>query len=225
MADTDETPELNLEEVVETDPSELSDDQKSFLEEHKSDLTPEQAEKFGIKQEDEKPEDIDPEVRGGKKTDEPDDKNKGKKKDGEEEEEGGDEDIDPDDKATINKVVDEKLKPVSGALERLQKLEDEKEVDTFLQSKPEFSKYRTSILKHISHPAYKQIPVHNIATMVAAKDLEKIGAQKERDAQKKVNETKGNGTGGRKQSGKVDWSTASPEEYAAKRAEVLGQQG
>ena len=60
-------PELNLEEVVEVAPEELSDDQKTFLEENKGDLSDEQAEKFGItKEEEEKPinvDDITPETR------------------------------------------------------------------------------------------------------------------------------------------------------------------
>ena len=40
-----------LEEVVELAPEDLSDEQKTFLEENKATLTPEQATKFGITQE------------------------------------------------------------------------------------------------------------------------------------------------------------------------------
>lgn len=50
----DEGDELVLEDVVKVDPEELTDEQKTFLEEKKADLTDEQAEEFGIEKEEKK---------------------------------------------------------------------------------------------------------------------------------------------------------------------------
>lgn len=136
------------------------------------------------------------------------------KKDEEEEE------IDPDDEKRINKIVDKKY----GS--KLTEIENKSEVQAFINSKPEFAKYEGVILKYMSHPDYSNIPVHNIAAIVASKDLIKIGAAKEREAQKKVAETKSPGTTVRKvDGGAKDWHTASKEDFEAQKAKVLGRQG
>jgi len=204
-----ETPELNLEEVVEVDPAEVTDDQKAFLESHKDELTLEQAEKFGIKLEEEE---IEPETRGEKKTE---------KKEDEDEEDQEEDEISPEDEKAIGKIVD---KRVGDKLASIQKIKDETEVDAFIRAKPEYGKYRSSMLKYMSHDSYKNIPVHNIAAIVSARDLQKIGAQKEREAQRKADETKGGGSTARKPGGAIDWRTASKEEFEAQKAKVLGQQ-
>lgn len=136
------------------------------------------------------------------------------KKDEEEEE------IDPDDEKRINKIVDKKI----GS--KLTEIENKSEVQAFINSKPEFAKYEGVILKYMAHPDYANIPVHNIAAIVASKDLIKIGAAKEREAQKKVAETKSPGTTVRKvDGGSKDWRTASKEDFEAQKAKVLGRQG
>jgi hypothetical protein len=61
--------------------------------------------------------------------------------------------------------------------------------------------------------------------MVAAKDMKKLGAKEERDAQNNTNKTKAPGTTIRKQDGdKIDWSKATPEERAAQRRKIFGQE-
>jgi len=206
--------DLNLDEVVQTSPEEVTEEQKTFLEEHKEQLTPEQAEKFGIEIEKEiKVEDVEPETRT------PEQKKKEEKLPDIEEDE-----VDPEDQKTIGKVVDAKMKPVSEALKQLQRVKDEQEVDSFLRAKPEFGKYRDVMIKYVGHPAYANIPVHNIAAIVASKDLQKLGAVKEREAQKKVNETKETGNQVRKQTGgAVDWKSVSRTEFEEQKAKVLGQ--
>jgi hypothetical protein len=78
----------------------------------------------------------------------------------------------------------------------------------------------------MKHPAYKNIPVKNIAAIVAARDLQKIGAMKEREAQRKANETRGGGSSARPTPGAgKDWHRAPKAEVEAKKAEVLGRQG
>lgn len=203
---SEEPNELNLAEVVELPVEDINDDHKAFLEEHKEELTPEQAEKFGItveKKEEEEDEPIDvnainPEVRSTPK----------EKGEGEEEEEDETEKL-------VRSKVDETIRPIK----------DKQEVDDYVRDNPQFAKYAPVILKYMQNPAYSNIPVKNIAPMVAANDLLKMGARMEREAQKKVAETKDGGQQVRKPSGgaKIDWSTASKDEFAAQKAKVLGQ--
>jgi hypothetical protein len=132
-----------------------------------------------------------------------------------------DDDIDPEDKARINRQIDKRLTPLQ---ETIQKQNDEIEVNGYLQANPEYSKYKPVIMKYVGHQAYRNIPIKNIVAIVAANDMQKIGAQKERAAQKKVAETKGGGSQQRKPAGgAVDWSKASPAEVEAQIAKVKGQ--
>ena len=209
----DTTPELTLDSIVEIEPADLTEEQKTFLNENKTDLTDEQKTKYGIEEEEEEidVEKLEPEVRS--------------KKEKEEEEESGEEDeIAPEDEKVIGKVVSKKLKSVEGLRNEVQALKDEREVDSYLRVKPELEKYRSVALKYMAHPAYANIPAHNIFSMVAAKDLVKIGATKEREAQAQADKTKGTGTQVRKSSpGETDWQTASKEEFDAQKSRVLGQ--
>lgn len=205
---TDNTPELTLETVTAIDPADLTDDHKAFLEEHKADLTPEQATQYGITQEkkDEviKPEDIEVETRT--KTEE-------KPKEGEE-----DDEVTPEDEATIGKIVDKRLRDAGVA-----ETKDQLEVDALIRVKPEYSKYRDVALKYMAHPAYKNIPAHNIMAIVASKDLQAIGAQKEREAARKAKETEDTGGSKRTTTGKIDWSNVSKEDFNKHKAQVMGQ--
>ena len=154
----------------------------------------------------EEPEDIEPEVR--------------RKSDATPPSEEEDEEIDPDDQRRISKVVSKEV----GS--KVQELDNKMEVYQFVTSKPEFAKYQNQILRYMAHPAYANIPVHNIAAIVASKDLMKMGAAKERETQEKVNQTKNPGSSVRKPSGGTpDWKTASKEDFEAQKAKVLGRQG
>lgn len=129
-----------------------------------------------------------------------------------------DDEIDPDDQKRISKVVDEKI----GSTVR--ELENKIEVSNFLRSKPEFVKYEQVMLKYMSHPDYANIPVHNIAAIVSSKDMMKIGAAKERAAQKTVEETKNPGTAVRKVEADVkDWYNASKEDFEAQKAKIFNR--
>lgn len=131
------------------------------------------------------------------------------------------EDVDPEDEKTIGKIVDKRLNPIQ---ERIQRQNDELEVNDYLMDNPDLKAYKPVMLKYLSHPAYKNIPVANIAAIVASKDLMKLGAKKEREAQSKANATKDNSKPFRKSgTSKIDWSTASKEEFDDYHAKVLGQ--
>ena len=131
-------------------------------------------------------------------------------------------DIDPDEAKTIGTIVEKQTASVKKALQEAQ---DRLEVDTFIQDKPEFSKYKGAILKYLQHPVYSQIPVKNIATMVAANDLMKIGAEKERMAQQKASNTRTTGTPARTfQTGQSDWKAMNKSEFEAQKRRILGHQ-
>ena len=167
--------ELVLDDVVQISPDELDDSQKTFLQENADNLTDEQKETFKDilekKEEVIKLGEVEPEIRTPAQ----------KKEEKTEEEE-----INPDDEQVIKKVVEKRIKPVADILQRVK---DEQEVDAFLRVKPELSKYRDVIIKYVQHPAYANIPVYNIAAMVTAKDLQALGAEKEREAAKKAKDT------------------------------------
>jgi hypothetical protein len=158
--------------------------------------------------EEEEEEDQEPEVRN--KEEEKDD---GK---GDEDED----DLDPDDKKTINKIIDKKLSPLQ---QKIQRQNDEIDVNSYIVDNPEYAKYKPTMLKYLAHPAYKNIPVKNIASIVAGNDLQKLGAKKEREAAKKAKATRSKESSGRKAGGgKVDWLKASDKEYEKKLQEVRG---
>jgi len=214
--------ELVLDDVVEIAPDDLSDEQKTFLEEKKADLSDEQAEKFGLEKEPEvvDPDDVKVQTRVPIKK-------KSKKKDDEPED---DEETDPEDERTIGKVVKKEVQPILDSQkeqqQHQQRLTDQAEVDGYLREKPEFSKYRGVLLKYMANPAYSNIPVSRLINIVAGEDLQKIGAKKEREAAKKAAETKSPGSSARKPSGKgKNWHTAPKDDFQAKRAEVMQRQG
>lgn len=132
------------------------------------------------------------------------------------------EDIDEDDVKTIGTIVE---KQTAGVKKALQDAQDRLEVDSFVQDKPEFAKYKPAILKYLQHPVYSKIPVKNIAAMVASNDLVKLGAKKEREAQAKAESTKGTGNPVRKADGGItDWSRVSRDEFESQKRRVLGMQ-
>lgn len=203
MADQD-NPNQILEEILELSPDELSDDQKSVLDENKDNLTPEQSTKFGYdEKEDEEDDSFDPdkfEVKTRKvATDEED------------------EDIDPDDKKTISKIVDRDLERRG-----LSNFGDQYAVDSYVRENPDMAKYGSAALKWMEkHPT---AVVEDAIYAVAGKNLLALGAKREREAQQRAKDTQGNTTTVRKTtSSGVDWSTASKEDYEAQRAKVLGR--
>lgn len=196
--------DFNLEEITTKEPDQLTEDEKSFLNDNKDQLGDDVAKKYGI---DKTPEPVVPQTRF---------QDQGNSDDGE------DGDIDPDDEKTISKVVDKKI---SNVTQQLRQQQDQAELNAFIVENPEFSKYKTAIETYMKHPTYNNIPVANIAAIVAHKDLMKLGAQKEREAQKRANDTKNNVNNSSRADTKkgTDWGSASPEAVAQKRAEVLGR--
>jgi hypothetical protein len=209
---------ITLESVVELTPDQLSDDQKAFIKDNVGELSDEQKETFKeVIEAEEEPEDIDPEkVKIKTRTEVKEEKKEEPEIDEEDE-------IDPEDKKNIGKVVDDKLTDFTGKLDEVQKVKDQQEVSDFVTDNPEFKPYKGVMLKYLAHPAYKNIPVENIAKIVAGEDLQKIGAKKEREAAEKAKGTQDTGTTVRKPTGgKVDWHTASQEAFQAQKDKVMG---
>jgi len=131
-------------------------------------------------------------------------------------------DIDPDEAKTIGTIVEKQTASVKKALQEAQ---DRLEVDSFIQSKPEYAKYKGAILKYLQHPVYSQIPVKNIATMVAANDLIKLGAEMERQAQTKAATTQTTGTQARSVQGNVsDWRKMNKSDFESHKRRIMGHQ-
>jgi hypothetical protein len=151
-------------------------------------------------------------------------KKEDKKPDDEDEEE-----VDPEDKKLIGKMVEKGLKPLKDQLQSqsqtTQELMDKAEVDSFIGSKPEAKQYREKMLTYMKAEHYNALPAHAIFKIVAGDDLEKIGAEKERTAREKAEETYTPGNSVRQPSptGK-DWSKASSADIAAQKAKIFGQQ-
>lgn len=123
-----------------------------------------------------------------------------------------------DDTELINKIVEKKLKEAGVSTTK-----DQLEVDAYLRTNPEFSKYRNVALKYMEHPAYSNIPASNIMAIVAHKDLLAIGAKKEREAQKVVKSTQNTGTTVRGVETTIDWSSMTDAEFQARKAKILNQ--
>jgi hypothetical protein len=216
------TEELNLEEVVALPVEELKEEHTTFLNEHVEELSDEQKETFKDVLKPVEPknsdEEVVPEYRfAPKKIDE-------KKTDEEEEE---DDEVDPNDKKLIGKMVEKGLKPVKDLLDQQSQttktIQDQTEVDAFINVKPEAKPYRAKMLTYMKAEHYNVLPIHSIFKIVAGDDLEKIGAEKERLAREKAEATHDNGSSVRPTTsvGK-DWNKATPQEIADQKAKIFG---
>jgi hypothetical protein len=131
------------------------------------------------------------------------------------------EDIDQEDIKVIGSIVE---KQTAGVKKQLQETQDRLEVEAFISERPEFAKYKPTIIKYLQHQAYNMIPFKNIASMVAANDLMKLGAIKERETQAKADATKAPGTTARKPGGTAtDWLKAPKDDFESQKRRVLGQ--
>lgn len=204
---------FDLEEVVTLDPTDkehFTEDHQKFLEEHKSELTTDELTKFGFQVEP-----IKPEARGGGDS--------GASDSGAAGDTGIGDELDPDDKKEIQRQVEQGLAPFRKANQELQ---NKVEVDSFLAINPDYKKYEQAIRDHIADPAYSRVPVARIAAMIAAPDLMKIGARKEREAAARAKQTQNGGGASAPrapQGAGKDWGSASKEEFEKKKAEVLSQ--
>lgn len=200
----------------------LNDEEKAFLTENAADLSDDLAKHYGI---DNSPKVPDPVVRGKKEEPAPATTTPPTTttKEGEEED-------DDDPKVIASKAAAAAVEPLKKQMEatssQLQEQRDIIEVDEFIKTSadkyPMAGKYRDAMLRYMK--VYTNVPADGVFAIVAKDDLIRIGAQKERQAASKANGTRVPTNSGRPQEkGKKDWGSATPEEVAAKRAEVLGR--
>lgn len=227
VSGTSNTDPITFESIAVVDVAELNDDQKAFILDNSGELTDEQRETYkdvleGADDDSDKKinaDDVEIQTRGGKKSDDDDDSG------GDDDDNSDDDKIDPDDEKTIKKVVNKQLDGFRGNQGDIQAIKDKQEVNDYIGDNPEFKPYRDVMLKYMAHPAYKNIPVDNVAKIVAGSDLQKLGAKKEREAADKAKSTQDGGQTVRDNKGggaETDWAKASKEAFEKKKNEVLG---
>jgi len=135
--------------------------------------------------------------------------------------------IDPEDEKRIGKILDKKVAPI---LQQTQEQANTMAVDNFIRSMteqvPTASKYRDAMLQTLKVPGYSHLSPQEVFNIVAGAELMRLGAKKEREAATRARSTQNNvNLPGRPSGGSAskDWSQASAEEFAAKKAEVLGR--
>lgn len=200
----------------------LSDEQKTFLNDHKDDLDDATAEKYGIDKS------AAPYIPEAPKGGEGEGEGKGKGKEGNEGS-GDDDDLDPEDERKLGKLVDKRLAP---ALQQVNEQRTATAVDSFIRdiatSVPSAAKYRDAMLQTSKIPGYQNLSPKELFRICAGDELMRIGAQKERAAAAKAKGTQTqNSSGGRPATsgGQRDWGSASKEDFEAEKARVLGRTG
>ena len=210
--------ELTLETVTAKAPDQLAENESAFIKEHAGELSDEQKTTFKGILEPKQEEEVKPEYRFTKKETKPAD-----------DEDDEDDGTDPEDKKVISRMVEKGLKPFKDQLQEqnqtTRNIQDQTEVDSFITNRPEAKPYRNKMLTYMKAEHYNALPAHAIFKIVAGDDLEKIGAEREREAREQAEATRTGGSSVRPTgSGGKDWSKASPEEIANKKAEIFNQQ-
>ena len=204
---------LNLDNIVDMEPSDLTDRDREYLEENEQNLTNEQRTKFGFNGDQEETEtetesESEPEPI---KPIEPDVK--------ESIEVNSFKDEDDEDKELINQQI---AKSNESIIKRQQFFEDQQAVSNIIINQPELRKYQSLTLKYMK--AHPTLTAQDAMAIASAKDQQKIGAIKERKAQAKVAKTVTPGTSYRKVSnGPKDWSRATNKEVEDQIARAKGQ--
>ena len=175
--------EKQISDITAKDPTEITPEDKTFLQDNADSLDDEVKTKYGIeaKKEEEEPGEV--ETRG---EEEPEPKPKSADA---EDEEGL---VAPEDKELIAKEVDKRMGP---ALQAVQRQADEAEVRNYIIEHPDFKKYEKKMLAYRTHSAYKRVPISHIASFVSAGDQRKLGAEAAAEAEAKAKASKlGGGT-------------------------------
>ena len=214
---------ITIEDVASFKADELTEEQTTFLKDNADDLSDEQKETFAsaFEGDDDEGDDDEDEDEDEKNTDpdklEIETREKEKENDGDGDEGDDDDEMDPEEKKNVQKVVDDSLTDFRGTIDKVQGIKDQQDVNEYVSDNPDFKPYSAVMLKYMAHPAYKNLPVKHIASIVAAADLQKMGAKKERKATKKAKDTQDGGSTVRKPGGgKTDWANATKRSFRLK---------
>lgn len=133
-----------------------------------------------------------------------------------------DDDISPEDEKVVDKIIQRRY---GDKFAKLEQVEDEKEMDTFLSANPDFKAYKQKIWKFWQHPSRNHLPVETVAFEVAGRDLLKIGAKRAQEANNKARQTSSDGASSRGASGgKVDYNSMSDADFERRVQEVKRKQ-
>jgi|GEM_PF-4250844 len=161
---------------------------------------------------DEGDEDVEPEIRGGKKSE-------GKDKD-----DDGDGDLTDEDSQSIRKIVREEQGVLS---DQIHNQTVASELRAEFEAHPEYKPYEKRIRAFVNHPNRKGmiqqgLPVSAVVAEAIAPKLQEIGAKMERVAKKKADKTRGGGSSSRPSSGKgLDWENMSTADFEKEKAKAL----
>ncbi len=144
------------------------------------------------------------------------------------EEDSDDEDDQGDDaddlsEEKIEKVISKRIAPLEEAtrisVEKSLEAEDKAEAKEYVRLHPEFAPYQAKAEKFMKHPSRRQLPIESIFYEVAGKDLMKIGAARQKQADDDAKRSNaGGGTGGNEGAKSVKDMT--PAEFAAYKEEI-----
>ncbi|MCF7898932.1 MAG: hypothetical protein K9L31_03205 [Candidatus Pacebacteria bacterium] len=122
-----------------------------------------------------------------------------------------------EDKEFITNVVAEKFKPL---FEKQIAEEDDIEIKKFISENPDFKNYESKARKYISHPSRRNLPIESIFYEVAGKDLMKLGAERQRQADEEARQTQAGGGSNRGESTERNIWDLTPEEFEAQKNEL-----
>lgn len=133
-----------------------------------------------------------------------------------------DDDISPEDERVVDKIIQRRY---GDKFAKLEQVEDEKEMETFLSANPDFKDYKQKIWKFWQHPSRNHLPVETVAFEVAGRDLLKIGAKRAQEANNKARQTSSDGALSRGSGGgKVDYNSMSDADFEKHVQEVKRKQ-
>lgn len=143
---------------------------------------------------------------------------KNKDNENQDDNENDDNQVAPEDAEIITKVVKPLIEPL---VEQNLQAQDDKEITAFVKANPEFAKYEEKARKWIAHPSRRHLPVETVFFEVAGKDLLKIGAERQKEADKKAkNSQTGGGSNRGGDPGKKSVLDMTDEEFANEQERV-----
>lgn len=126
--------------------------------------------------------------------------------------------ISPEDEQMITKVVAKKFAPI---FDRTIEADDDQEIRKFINDNPDFKQFEATVRRYIKHPSRRALPVKSVFYEVAGDKLLKIGAERDRKANEKSQQTQTGGGSNRDATNAKtnDWELT-PAEFEAKQEKI-----
>ena len=123
-----------------------------------------------------------------------------------------DDDVSPEDEKVVRKIIQREY---GEKFAKLDQVEDEGELKSFLAENPNFEPYKAKIWKFWQHPSRNHLPISSVAYEVAGPHLMKLGAKKAQQADDKAKQSSSGGGSSRNAGGKIDYSAMTDAEFQA----------